>query len=211
MPVVQFRFSRRPSFRLPNWQQVVPTHYPNYPERSTNARGEPLPRVEERLVNLGEIGTMSSALKGVTIREVTVAEVNPSELTEFVQRIRDANGEEDNEDESDEDTSSVMAGEHARQFSELQHDSNDEDGPACRGQKQNSPEVVMEATTRKKKQKAAVLRSAQKLISLMAGSAKFDFVGAFRDAPVVGLNWASFWTSHLRFRKISITYLCRNE
>lgn len=27
----------------------------------------------------------------------------------------------------------------------------------------------------------------------MAGREKFDFVGAFRDAPVIGLNWGSFF------------------
>jgi len=36
-------------------------------------------------------------------------------------------------------------------------------------------------------------RAPRKPIRMMAGREKFDFVGAFRDSPVTGLNWGSFF------------------
>ena len=45
-----------------------------------------------------------------------------------------------------------------------------------------------ERTKEKRKVKTAISRGGRKSIRLMAGRNKFDFVTAFRDAPVTGLS-----------------------
>lgn len=166
---------------------------PDHPQHPVNNREEPLARGGDQPVNLIEIATVSSALEGVKIREVTMTEVDPSDLTGFVQEITDDDDKEDDDDEYEEDGVSVMAGERARRFSERQPEANGEAGPAQQRPKRNDPEVVVGAAPENREQKVPVSRLPRKPIRLMGGREKFDFVGAFRDAPVIGLNWGSFF------------------
>lgn len=166
---------------------------PDDPERSINTRAEPPARGGDQPVNLIEIANVSSALAGVKVCEVTMTEVDPSDLTGFVQEITDEDDEEDDDDEYEDEGASVMAGERARRFSERHPEADEEAGPARQRLKRNDPEVAVGAAPEDRKQKAPVSRVPRKPIRLMAGREKFDFVGAFRDAPVVGLNWGSFF------------------
>ena len=56
---------------------------------------------------------MSSALAGVKVREVTMTEVEPRNLNQFIQEISDDDNAEDDDAEYEEDGVSVMAGEQA--------------------------------------------------------------------------------------------------
>ena len=126
-----------------------------------------MPRGGDQPVNLIEIATVSSALEGVEIREVTMTEVDPSDLTGFVQEITDDDDEEHDDDEHEEDGVSVMAGERARRFSERQPEANGEAGPAQQRPKRNDPEVVVGAAPENRKQKVPVSRLARKPIRHM--------------------------------------------
>ena len=91
---------------------------PDHPQHPVNNREEPLARGGDQPVNLIEIATVSSALEGVKICEVTMTEVDPSDLKGFVQEITDMMTRRMMTMKYEEDGVSVMAGEHARRFSE---------------------------------------------------------------------------------------------
>jgi len=59
-----------------------------------------------------------------------MTEVDPSDLTGFVQEITDEDDEEDDDDEYEDDSASVMAGERARRFSERHPQADEEACPA---------------------------------------------------------------------------------
>ncbi|KAG0138077.1 hypothetical protein HOY82DRAFT_596726 [Tuber indicum] len=130
----------------------------------------PHAREPHQAVSVVEIAMASSAFDGVKVKEVSAAEVDEKALMQFVKRLS-----EDDEDESDgcelsDMEAPVMAGERARRFSD----------PAG-----GIPEVHIT--------KQPVPKVKRKPIRMMVGREKFDFVSAFRDAPVRGLNWGSFF------------------
>ncbi|RPA90538.1 hypothetical protein L873DRAFT_433031 [Choiromyces venosus 120613-1] len=153
----------------------------------------PLPpppaRGSDRAVSVVELATVSSAFDGVKVREVSVAEVDEKVLMRFIEKVPDGKDDEDDSDLSEVEAP-VMAGERTRRFSELPPEFDGEAGPASQRQRTDDvEEVISEARAVGQ----PVSRAKRKPIRMMAGREKFDFVGALRDAPVLGLNWGSFF------------------
>ncbi|RPA95357.1 hypothetical protein L873DRAFT_1813062 [Choiromyces venosus 120613-1] len=149
----------------------------------------PLARGSDRAVSVVELATVSSAFDGVKVREVSVAEVDEKVLMRFIEKVPDGKDDEDDSDLSEVEAP-VMAGERARCFSELPLEFDGEAGPASQRQRTDEvKEVISEARAVRQ----PVSRAKRKPICMMAGREKFDFVGAFRDTPVLGLNWGSFF------------------
>jgi len=182
-----------PKLRPYSQQSMVPQDGSLAPQRTS----EPLPplppplpaRRSDQAVSVVEIAPTSSAFDGVRVREVSAAEVD-EQLMKFVTKVAD----EDEDDESDGDFSDteaqVMAGERARRFSDLPPEFDGKEGPASQRQRTgNGGEVNPEIRPIKQ----PVSKTKRKPIRMMAGRQRFDFVGAFRDAPVLGLNWGSFF------------------
>ena len=144
-------------------------------------------RRSNQVISVVEIVTTSSAFDGVKVREVTAAEVD-GKLMKFIKKV------EQEDDESDSDFSDinapVMAGERARRFSDLPPEFNGEVGPASQRQRTGNGE---EANPELRGIRQPIPKVKRKPIRMMAGREKFDFVSAFRDAPVLGLNWGSFF------------------
>ena len=143
------------------------------------------------------------------VREVTAATVeDPDNLKKFVHRIEKVDegdhnesdgtdseyetGEDDDEEEEEEEAAPVMAGEKARRFSELSPESDEETRPTTQRRRTEELDVV-EVTPEERKVKQAVSKAPRKPIRMMVGREKFDFVGAFREAPVTGLKKGSFF------------------
>jgi len=106
--------------------------------------------------------------------------------------------ESDGTDESFEDKDDavpVMAREQACRFSELPPEFDGEPGPVrqrCRTTYTADNEEAEEETTGRQTAKAKS-RAPRKPIPMMAGRAKFDFVGTFHDSHVTSLNWGSLF------------------
>jgi len=150
----------------------------------------PLPPASkaDQTVNVIEIATTSSAFDGVKVRDVTAAEVE-EQLMKFVTEVKESEDDESDSGFSDIDAP-VMAGERARRFSDLPPEFDGEAGPASQRQRTgHMEEVVSDA----RPVKQPLPKTKRKPIRMMMGREKFDFVGAFRDAPVLGLNWGSFF------------------
>ena len=174
---------------------------PEYPDTPTQ-RAEHPAQIQDKPVSVIEIVSKSSALQGMKVREVTATAVEDSaDLRMFVHQVREADiddrcaSDRSEEEDDEEDAVPVMAGERARRFSDLPPEFDGETGPASRRQRTTygADEEAEEATTGKRKTKTPFPRAPRKPIRLMAGREKFDFVGAFRDSPVTGLNWGSFF------------------
>ncbi|RPA91059.1 hypothetical protein L873DRAFT_1820083 [Choiromyces venosus 120613-1] len=149
----------------------------------------PPARGSDQAVSVVELATTSSAFDGVKVREVLVAEVDEKVLMRFIEKVPDGKDDEDDSDLSEVEVP-VMAGERAPRFSELPPEFDGEAGPASQRQRTDDiEEVISEARAVGQ----PVSRAKRKPIRMMAGREKFDFVGAFRDAPVLGLNWGSFF------------------
>ena len=144
-------------------------------------------RRSDQVVSVVKIVTASSAFDGVKVREVTVAEVD-EKLMKFVKKVEE-DGNEGNSDFSDIDAP-VMAGERAQRFSNLPPELDGEAGPASQRQRTGN---VEEANPKLRGIRQPIPRVKRKHIRMMAGRERFDFVGAFRDVPVLGLNWGSFF------------------
>ena len=141
------------------------------------------------------------------VREVTAATLeDPADLKKFVCKTEkidegdhnesdgtDSEYEEEEEEEEEEEAAPVMAGEKARQFSELSPESDEEAGPATQGRRTEESDEVVEITPEGRKVKQTVSKTSRKPIRMMVRREKFDFVGAFREAPVTGVNWGSFF------------------
>ncbi|KAG0128250.1 hypothetical protein HOY82DRAFT_612196 [Tuber indicum] len=184
-------------------QRVTPeTVYRAPPQTDDSLPRQPLQvPVPDKPVSVVEIATCSSALDGMKIREVSSAEANSQDLMKFVHKLAETD-DSDNDDHGDGSDSGergvpVMAGERARRFSELPADFDGEEGPATqrvRHRYVENEDEVEEVLAGGRKIKSTSKRSAvRKPIRMMAGREKFDFVGAFRDAQVIGLNWGSFF------------------
>ena len=179
---------------------------PDHPDTQPVNRREPQLLGRSPPVNVVEIAVKSSALDGVKVREVTAAEVRPTDLEEFVKRVTEldigdhlesgTDGYSSNE-EDDVAAVPVMAGERARRFSDLPREFEGEAGPASQRPSTTygggDEDEVEEVAPGKRKVKTPVSRAPRKPIRMMAGREKFDFVGAFRDAPVTGLKWGPFF------------------
>ncbi|RPA89675.1 hypothetical protein L873DRAFT_616885 [Choiromyces venosus 120613-1] len=139
-----------------------------------------------------EIAAKSSALHGMKVREVTTAEVDPMDLMEFVHEVSESG---DGDGDGNEEGEPVMAGERAHRFSELPPELDGEPGPSSRRPRidNNDEDYVTEVGGNGRKIGAKTAKTERKSIRMMTGHGKFDFVGAFRDAPVIGLNWGSFF------------------
>ncbi|RPA89718.1 hypothetical protein L873DRAFT_593512 [Choiromyces venosus 120613-1] len=149
----------------------------------------PPARGSDRAVSVVELATTSSAFDGVKVREVSVAEVDEKVLMRFIEKVPDGKDDEDDSDLSEVEVP-VMAGERAPHFSELPPEFDGEAGPASERQRTDDvEEVISEARAVGQ----PVSRAKRKPIRMMAGREKFHFVGAFRDAPVLSLNWGSFF------------------
>jgi len=178
-----------PPLSLPGAQEPVRSD----PPRSSTVILPPPPpppaaRDSERAVSVVEVVGASSAFDGVKVREVSTAEVDEKLLMKFVKKVSE---DEEEEGESDSDLGApVMAGERARRFSELPEEFDGEAGPASQRPRTEYGQGV-DPEGRSIKQ--PVSRAKRKPTRMMAGREKFDFVGAFRDAPVLGLNWGSFF------------------
>ena len=107
----------------------------------------------------------------------------------FIRKVSEDEDTDNNDNSVDEDAH-VMAGERARRFSELPPEFDGEEGPTRQRQRTEALEEVL-AESRTSKQ--PISKTKRKPIRMMAGREKFDFVGAFRDTPVLGLNWGSFF------------------
>ncbi|KAG0131774.1 hypothetical protein HOY82DRAFT_607535 [Tuber indicum] len=90
-------------------------------------------------------------------------------------------GDNGDDDEDEEVGATVMAGERLR-----------------RGQVDDEAADVVPM---KRKIKSRGLKGLRMPIRMMAGREKFDFVGAFWDAPVIGLNWALLFNPALSVKK----------
>ena len=176
---------------------------PEHPDTLAQPREEPSERVRDKSVNVVEVVARSSALVGMKVREVTATTVeDPDDLKKFVCKIEkvdegddlDSDGTDSEWEEEEEEGVPVMAGERARRFSELPPEFDGEEGPASRRRRTQEDDddaaTVGQGTRNLKSAASKVLR---KPTRMMAGREKFDFVGAFRDAPVTGLNWGSFF------------------
>jgi len=86
-----------------------------------------------------------------------------------------------------------MAGEKARRFSELPSEFDGEAGPATQRRRTDEGNNVVEVTPGVGKVKQVVSKVPRKPIRMMMDRKKFDFDGAFREAPVTGLNWGLFF------------------
>ncbi|KAG0135427.1 hypothetical protein HOY82DRAFT_536723 [Tuber indicum] len=171
------------------------------PQSSTRpAPARPVMQSQEsgKPVSVIEIAPLSSTLNGMKVQELTSVEKSGDDLMEFVHRLpaRDSQGEDEDDSESDA-AIPVMAGERARRFSELPPEFEGEAGPASQRQRQSNDheeDEVVEVFPHGRKIKSTSKRPPlRRPIRMMAGREKFDFVGAFRDAPVIGLNWGSFF------------------
>jgi len=163
-------------------------------EASAQPHGTPVKAIE--------LVTRSSALEGIKVREVTATTVeNHADLKRFVYKIGNASGRDSNdvdsseeeEEEEEEEAAPVMAGEKARRFSELSPEFGGETGPATQRRKADESDDVVEVIQDGRRVKQPVSKVSRKPIRMMAGREKFDFVGAFREAPVTGLSWVSFF------------------
>jgi len=177
-------------------QSTLPADRPSGPSRSSEEVLPPPPplpppgRRSDQAVNVVEIAPVSSAFDGVKVREVSAAEID-EKLMKFVEKIEEKEDEEGEDDSDFSDTDApVMAGERARLYSELGPEFEGEEGPASQRQRTGS---VEEVNPDNRPMKQPVSKAKRKPIRMMAGREKFDFVGAFRDAPVLGLNWGSFF------------------
>jgi len=149
----------------------------------------PQPRSSTPGVSAIEIVPTSSAFDGVKVREVSATERDEKTLMRFIQKVVD-DEDYDEEDGLSEIDAPVMAGERARRFSELPPEFDGEAGPASqRPRNDDVEEMIPQGRTIKQLKQ----RARRKPIRMMAGREKFDFVGAFREAPVQGLNWGSFF------------------
>jgi len=154
-------------------------------------------------VSVMEIAMKSSALEGVKVREVTATTTEETvDVRQFVNHVEEVDRgdhlESDGTDElfeDDDDVVPVMAGERARRFSELPPEFDCEPRPARQRRRTTytaEDEEGEEETPGRPKAKAKPT-APRKPIWMMAGREKFDFVGAFRDSPITGLNWGSFF------------------
>ena len=83
-----------------------------------------------------------------------------------------------------------MAGERAGRFSDLLPEFDSEAGPASQRQRTGNSE---EANPELQGIRQPIPKVTSKPIRIMAGREMFHFVSAFRDAPVLGLNWGLFF------------------
>jgi len=149
----------------------------------------PQPRSSTPGVSALEIVPTSSAFDGVKVREVSATERDEKTLMRFILKVED-DEDYDEEDGLSEIDAPVMAGERARRFSELPPEFDGEAGPASqRPRTDDLEEMIPQGLTIKQPKQ----RARRKPICMMAGREKFDFVGAFREAPVQALNWGSFF------------------
>jgi len=146
-----------------------------------------------------EIVVRSSALDGMKVREVTTTEMDQPELKEFVRRVEEVDDGDDldTDVDSEEEGTSDMAGERAHCFSELPPEFDAEPGLSSQRARTSyaaeGDEEEEEVIPVKRKGKWTVPRAPRKPIRMMVTRQKFDFVGAFCDSPVTGLNWGSFF------------------
>ena len=172
---------------------------PEHPDTPAQSREGSSDQVRDNQVNLVKIVAKSSALDGMKVREVTVMTVDDLvDLRQFVQKVEkvdegdDLNSEgtdEEEEDDDDDDAAPVMAGARARHFSNLLPEFDREAGPASQRPRTENDDNADEASPRVRKVTPAAPKLSHKPIQMMAGHEKFDFVGAFLEAPVTGLNW----------------------
>jgi len=179
---------------------------PDHPDTQPVNRQEPQLLGPGPPVNVVEIAVKSSALNRVNVREVTAAEVRPTDLEEFVKRVTELDigdhlesGTDSYSSNEEDDVAAVpvMGGERARRFSDLPQDFEGEAGPTSQRPRTTygggDDDDVEEVAPGKRKVKTPVSQASGKPIRIMAGREKFDFVGAFRDAPVTSLKWGSFF------------------
>ena len=164
-----------------------------------------------RSVSVVEVAAKSSVLNGMRVCEVTAAGEDSVDLKEFVHKVEaSVKGGYSSRDYSDneEDGIPVMAGEKARRFSELPPEFDGQAGPSTqrRIEEKSDHDGIAQGRPGKRKIKPAVSRVTRRPIRMMAGWEKFDFVGAFRDAPVTGLSWGSFFDLAPSVKKDISTY-----
>jgi len=157
-------------------------------------------QARKKPVNVVEIAARSSALEGMKVREVTATAIeDPADLTEFLCKTGEVDGDDCDElggmeeAEEEEEAVPVMAGEKARRFSELSSEFDGEAGPATQRCRHEEADHVAEISPEARKIRQAVSKAPCRPIRMMVGRDKFDFLGAFQEAPFTGLNWGSFF------------------
>jgi len=115
-------------------------------------------QAREKPVNVVEVAARSSALEGMKVREVTATAMeDPAELTEFVCKIGEVDGDDydesdgTEEEEEEEEAAPVMAGEKARRFSELSSEFDGEAGPATQRRRHEERDDVAEITRKQER------------------------------------------------------------
>ena len=147
-----------------------------------------------------QVAGRSSALEGMKVGNVTATAVeDPADLTECVCKIGEVDGDDyDKSDgtedkEEEEEAALVIAGVKALRFSELLSEFDGEADPAPQYHRHEEMNDVAEITAEARNIKQVVSKVPRKLICMMAGREKLDFVGTFRKAPVTILNCGSFF------------------
>ena len=166
---------------------------------NTLPREIPPSQTRTQPVSVVEVAVKSSALEGVKVCQVATAGADSTDLRNFVHKLTASETQDDGSSEDSDDGRDgvpVMAGERVRRFSELPEEFEGEAAPPHQRQKtryDDDDDDAAEVTLGKRKIKPAISKTTRRPIRMMAGREKFDFVGAFRDAPVTGLSWGSFF------------------
>ncbi|KAG0124389.1 hypothetical protein HOY82DRAFT_617744 [Tuber indicum] len=195
-------------WQCPQLQGIAPrtgTLRPEHPDILAGPRREQQDQAQDRPVNAVDVVAKSSALEGMKVRKVTAATGEDLvDLKDLIHQVSDVDNDDsdseirgiDAEGSSweDEEAEPVMAGERARRFSELPPEFEGEEGRAVqRRRTEDNDDDVIGITPGKGKIRTSASKTPRKPIRMMVGREGFDFVGAFRDAPVTGLNWGSFF------------------